>query len=93
MSEIERYLTASAIRQLDESKKIIADQSAQITRLKGQRDRSVELLKLSHDYMAESLDNVVDDARPRYERQRNLIRGDMEAVLSFLAEIEKEGES
>jgi DnaJ-class molecular chaperone len=49
-------------------------------------DRLGEALKLAPDYLLEALNSVLDDARPRYERQREIIRGDIEAITKTLTE-------
>ena len=37
------------------------------------------------DYLTEALNSVLDDGRPRYERQRELIRKDIESLDVLIA--------
>jgi hypothetical protein len=48
----------------------------------------LEMLKECRDYLVESLNNVMDDGRPRYERQRQLIRDDMAKLDALIARAE-----
>ena len=47
-----------------------------------------KMLKEDRDYLIESLNAVVDDARPRYERQRKGVKNDIENLDSLVTRAE-----